>query len=97
MFPLARFLCAVDLHPEDSAGGVRESSGDVKQLRAPSHPPHVSPVCQPAAQRGEGRPGGSVGLRPQRRYLYTHSPHQQQVGALTPPHTPRDGPSHMLH
>lgn len=78
---LLSLLCAIDFYPEDSAGGVWKSSRDDQQLWTPSHPPHVSPVCQPAAQRGEGRPGRSLGLCPQRHHLHTHSPYQQQVGA----------------
>lgn len=82
ILPWLSFLsCAVDLYPEDSVGSVRKSSRDDQQLRAPSHPPHVSPVCQPAAQRGEGRPGRGLGFRPQRHHLHYHSPYQQQVGA----------------
>lgn len=91
---LPSLLCPLDFYPEDSAGGVWKSGRDDQQLRTPSHPPHVSPVCQPAAQRGEGRPGRSLGLRPQRHHLHTHSPYQQQVSAHTNTH--RSHTSNML-
>ncbi|KAM9442592.1 serine-protein kinase ATM-like isoform 2-T2 [Salvelinus alpinus] len=42
-------------------------------------PADVPHACLSTAQGGQGRPGGSLGLRPPRHYRHTYPPHQQQT------------------
>lgn len=72
-------LSTSDVYSEDSACSVWKSNGDDQQLWTPSHPPDVSPLCQPAAQRGERRSWRCLGFCPQGHHLHSHPPYQQQV------------------